>query len=154
MFRFERAELRAAPAPRFEASYRVRFQDVDAAGLLFFARYLDYVHDTYVAWLEAIGQPLPRVLAERSWAAPLRHAECDYLQPVRFGDELRVQLVLAHIASTEISLGFRLALGPSPLGSGQTVALAQTVHTFVDLKTLERKEVPEEIRAALAELVP
>jgi len=146
MLRFDRAELRDAPTILFEAKQRVRFQDVDAAGLVFFARYLDYVHDAYVAWLEAIGQPLAQVLAQRTWAAPLRHAECDYLQPVRFGDELRVLLVLSHLSLTEISLGFRLerTLGP-------TVALAQTVHTFIDLTTLERRPVPAEIRSALGD---
>lgn len=146
MFRFERADLREAPTVYFQAQQRVRFQDVDAAGLVFFARYFDYVHDTYVAWLEAIGQPLAQVLANRTWAAPLRHAECDYLQPVRFGDELKVLLVLGHLSLSEVSLGFRIERVGGP-----PVAVAQSVHTFIDLTTMERRPVPTEIRVALGE---
>jgi 1,4-dihydroxy-2-naphthoyl-CoA hydrolase len=147
MHRFDRAVLRTKAESSFEFSQTVRFQDVDAAGLLFFARYLDYVHDAYVSFLEKMGEPLPAVLAKRAWAAPLRHAECDYVAPVRFGDEIVVRLVAAHVEPTEMALGFRLEVK-----GVRTVALAQTVHTFIDLATLERRKVPESLAEALGSL--
>jgi 1,4-dihydroxy-2-naphthoyl-CoA hydrolase len=145
MHRFERSVLRSSPSSSFEFRQTVRFQDVDAAGLLFFARYFDLVHDAYVVFLEKMGEPLARVLSERTWAAPLRHVECDYVAPLRFGDAVVVRLVTAHLEPTEIALGFRLETEGE-----RVVALAQTVHTFVDLGSFERRDVPERITSALS----
>jgi 1,4-dihydroxy-2-naphthoyl-CoA hydrolase len=124
MHRFERTVLRTLPPSSFAFRQKVRFQDVDAAGLLFFGRYFDVIHDAYVSFLEEMGEPLPRVLSSRAWAAPLRHVECDYMAPL-----------------------FRLETE-----NDQVVAVAQTVHTFIDLSSFERRDVPENITRALTPL--
>lgn len=85
---FGREELRAGVA-RWGWASQVRFQDVDAAGVVFFARYFDLVHDAYAAFLESRGHPLASMFATPAWILPLRHAEADYLRPLRLGDRRR-----------------------------------------------------------------
>ena len=51
---FQRDDLLAAPAG-FTHRMLARFQDVDAAGIVFFARIFDYFHDAYVAFFAAHG---------------------------------------------------------------------------------------------------
>lgn len=149
MHHFSRDELRRAPASAYCATQSVRFQDVDAAGVVFFSRFFDYVHDAYVSFLSELGAPLHEALKERLWAAPLRHAEADYLSPLRFGDSFEVLWVAAALDSTEMALGFRLESG-----GGRPFALVQTVHTFVDLTSFERREVLPQIRKAIVEAFP
>jgi YbgC/YbaW family acyl-CoA thioester hydrolase len=145
MFHFDKKDLKARQAGRYRYEMSVRFQDVDAAGIVFFPRVLEYMHDAYVTALAEIGSELHVVLRSRTWAAPLRHAEADYFSPLRFGDRLMVSIVAAHLAPTEIVLGYQIA----HLKDGAVAAVGQTVHTFVDPKTFERMAVPEAIAEAL-----
>lgn len=136
----------AAPRPAFAHPISVRFQDVDAAGLLFFGRFFDYFHDGYVAFMKHHGVGFAEAIAERSWAAPLKHVEADYLSPARFGDEIHVELVGKRVDGSLVKLFHRLRRGDRAL------AVARTDHVFVDLETFERVALPEHVRAALAVL--
>lgn len=141
MFRFDKKDLKSLQPGRFGHEVIVRFQDVDAAGIVFFARVLDYMHDAYVAALGELGTELASVLRSRAFAAPLRHAEADYFSPLRFGDVVIVHIVAAHVEATEIVLGYQIAHKTT----GTVTAVGQTVHTFVDPKSFERIPVPEAI---------
>lgn len=149
MFRFDRDRLKQAPSSAFKLETAVRFQDVDAAGIIFYPRALEVCHDAYVAFMEQVGLPLHQVL-RGPWLAPVRHAEADYLKPLRFGDRMEVGLVAAHFETmpnpTEVTLGFRIARA----SDGEVAILCQTIHTFVERKTFQRTAVPEELRKALA----
>jgi len=149
MFRFERERLRQAPSGAFKLEMPVRFQDVDAAGIIFYPRALELCHDAYVSFMDRAGLPLHEVL-RGPWLAPVRHAEADYLKPLRFGDRVEVALVAAHLETmpnpTEVTLGFRIARIPD----GEAAILCQTIHTFVERKTFARTSVPDELRKALA----
>lgn len=150
MNRFDKRELSSRAASAHRINLAVRFQDVDAAGIVFFARYFEYVHLAYESFLAEAGHPLAEVIREKKWAAPLKHVEADYFSPLRFGDELGVSLVAAEVQDSEISLGWRLAC---IRGEDELVcAVAQTVHTFVELPRFVRTPVPASIAAALQKL--
>jgi acyl-CoA thioesterase FadM len=80
----------------------------------------------------------------------VRHAEADYLRPLRFGDRVEIALVAAHLETmpnpTEVTLGFRMAR----VADGEVAILVQSIHTFVERKTFQRTAVPDELRKALA----
>ncbi len=148
MHHFERQELKESQGSLFADEVAIRFQDVDAAGVLFFARLFDYFHGAYEGLLESAGCPLPLVLAAKSWAAPLRHVEADYLAPLAFGDRVVVHIALAHVEDTEITLGYRVVKD-----DGSVAAVGQTVHTFIDVSTRKRRAVPPELARLLAAVV-
>lgn len=148
MHRFTREDLKPRTPGAFAERRSVRFQDVDAAGIIFYPRLLEYFHDTYVSFLAASGAPLPQVLAERRWISPVRHAEADYFRPLRFGDEVEVALVRAHVEPTEVTVGYRVAR----IGSDEVAAVGQVVHTFLDAASFTRTEIPSALRRAYAAL--
>ena len=141
---FSRDELLAAPAG-FSQRREVRFQDVDAAGIVFFARLLEYFHDAYVAWLASAGVSLSDALARKEWAAPLKHVEADFLRPLRFGDAIEVELVRAKLDGSALSVGYRVRALPG----GEAVATGHSVHVVVDASTFRRIEPPSALRAAI-----
>lgn len=145
MHHFDKQELRARQSSLFRWAMPVRFQDVDAAGIVFFARFADYVHDAYVALLDELGAGLASVLREKSWAAPIRHVELDYFAPLRFGDRVTIDLVAAHLEETEVTLGWKVQR------AADVVAVAQTVHTFVDPGSFQRIPVPQAFRRLRSE---
>jgi acyl-CoA thioesterase FadM len=150
MFRFERDALRTATQRAFARERAIRFQDVDAAGIIFFARALELCHDLYVEMLGDLGHPLHRAL-KGPWLTPIRHAEADYLRPLRFGDRVQIALVAAHLGPasppSEVTLGFRIATLPED----EPAIVAQSVHTFVTRERFERTPVPDAIVKGLSE---
>jgi len=140
----DRKQLFEAGPPLFQISVDVRFQDIDAAGIVFFARIFDYAHLAYERFLAKCGYPLAVVLREGQFAAPLRHAEADYRAPLRYGDELTIELSVALVADSEITLGFRVVRADA-----KVCAVVQTVHTFVSPADFQRRSVPSAIVQAL-----
>jgi 1,4-dihydroxy-2-naphthoyl-CoA hydrolase len=122
----------------------VRFQDVDAASTIFFPRVLEYFADAYLGLLTAAGLDVPRMLRERIAAAPLRHAEADFLEPLFFGDEVEVEIVMAKLGRSSVSFGHRLKNA-----AGRAAAVGYTTHVFVDGKSFQPIELPKELAAYL-----
>ncbi len=144
--RFTRDEILAAPWPEIDHERPVPFQDVDAAGVVFFARYLEYFHDALLDRLERRAYPLAEVLAAGEPIAPLKHAEADYRRPLRFGERFRAAIVLAHFEETQLTLAYRIERLPER----ELVAWGQTVHVAVEPATFTRTAVPEALRRALS----
>ena len=141
---FEKAALIDAP-PGWRWQTRVRFQDIDAAGIVFYPRILEYFHDAYVELLSVRGVALDAALRDRRWLAPIKHAEADFLAPLSFGDVVDVELVRALVAGSVLTLGWRASAG------GRAVAVGHTVHVFVDAR-FQKVPVPEAVAAAFASM--
>jgi len=131
------------PTHRFD----VPFQHVDAAGIVFFGRMFDYFHDAYVVSLAEAGHPLPQVIAEGRWLAPLVHAEADYLSPLRFGDPVEARVVRARATGSKLTVGYRVGVGD------RVAAVGHTVHIFCALPSMERVPMPADL-AAFYEALP
>ena len=120
-----------------------------------------------MAWPDASGRPPaspPRSLANRSgwfasrrvdiasalqtrrFAAPLAHAEADFLGPLRFGDSVRVAVVNARIGTTSLTVGYRIVSAQADW----SLAFGHTVSVFVHGQTFEPMPVPDDIRQALS----
>lgn len=121
----------------------VRFQDIDAAGVMFFARFFEVAHDAYVHWLASGGVHLHEVLAEQRWAAPLTHAEADFHSPARMGELLSVEVRSTSTKGSDLILEMMIS-GPS-----RPLAVIRTVHTFIDPVERRRIEVPGDIHTLL-----
>ena len=121
----------------------VRFQDIDAAGIVFFARVFDYAHDAFVAYLKHVDLPLDRMLAEATFGIPLVHAEADYKGPLRFGDLVDVRLARPEIGDRSIKLQLSLEVGGSPR------AIVRLTHATVDRARMQSIAVPDDWRRKL-----
>lgn len=145
MHRFDRDELKLSRPHAFVERRAIRFQDIDAAGIIFYPRVLEMFHDTYAAFLAFAGRPLADVLNRDTWLAPVRHAEADYFKPLRFGDVVDLEICRALLTETEVTLGYRMARAEG----GEVCVVGQVVHTFVDRATFKRVPIPEPVRRAL-----
>jgi YbgC/YbaW family acyl-CoA thioester hydrolase len=129
----------------FTGPCSVRFQDIDAAGIVFFARIFDYFHDAYVQHMASQGILLAEVLTDRRWGAPLVHAEADYGKPLRFGGDYVIEIVDASARDTALTVHYQIRAA-----SDATAAHCRgfTTHVFVDMDTMKPRPIPEEVRTA------
>lgn len=141
-----RREILDAIDVGFTHRHSVRFQEIDAAGIAYFPTIISYFHDAYAAFLEDSGADLPAMVDKGDFAAPIKHAEADFLRPIRFGEKLEIQLVGRRDGRSEVTIYYRI------LGSGENKAVGATVHVFVQRRTFERTEAPPELRQALERL--
>lgn len=136
--------IRTEDEPLYVQPIEVRFQEVDAAGIVFFPRIIAYFHDAYVGLLADRGFPLNEVLERGEWLAPIRHAEADFRRPVKFGEPFVVRLTEATFGESAMTLCWSLCSA----GSGEVHATGKTVHVFVD-RSFHRMQVPENLRRAI-----
>lgn len=143
--RFSKDAILATAAPLAVLERRVKFQEVDAAGTIYYAKAFEYFGDVYLDLLFAAGLDVPRVLEQRELAAPIIHAEADYLAPLRFGDPVSVEIVLAHIGTSSTRYAYRIRKS-----DGTVAAIGHTSHVWVDGKTFRPVPVPDALRQHLS----
>lgn len=148
MHRFDREELKRSSPHAFIERRAIRFQDIDAAGIIFYPRVLEMFHDAYGSLLALAGCPLAEVVKAGKWIAPVRHAEADYFKPLRFGDEVDVEICRAHVTETEATLGYRVV---RTVGE-EVCVVGQVVHTFVECATFTRTPMPKVVSRALVHI--
>lgn len=123
---------------------RIRFQDTDPAGIVFFGHVLGFCHEAYEELLRAEGLPLERLLADGKIGYPLRHAEVDFLSPMRIGMMVKFEVAVGKIGGSSFRVEFKLRDQ-----AGLELANAATVHVTVDRAAMKSAPLPADLRALL-----
>ncbi|MCB1866159.1 MAG: tol-pal system-associated acyl-CoA thioesterase [Chromatiales bacterium] len=71
---------------------RVYYEDTDAGGVVYYARYLQYMERARTEWLRARGLEQTALRAEHGILFAVRDAQIRYRRPARLDDELRVSV--------------------------------------------------------------
>ena len=129
-----------------EPAFQVRFQDVDAAGVLFFGRIYDYCHQAYEELWVAAGLDRAWVFSGADFLIPIAHSEADYKSPILHGERIAVRVDVTHVGRASFRLGYRVT---GPGGAKDLRATAKTVHAFVAKETMRPIPIPEELRVYL-----
>lgn len=124
---------------------RIRFQDIDAAGIIFYARVFDLFHDAYLAWMGSHGVDFPKVVRDQIWGVPLVHAEADYKKPLLFGDEVAVEITAFEKGTSSLGVRYRVR-GAS---EDDVRATGTTKHVFVSIAERRPCPIPAEVLRAL-----
>ena len=117
----------------------VRFQDTDAAGVMYFANGLAIAHEAYEASLQAAGIDLRAFFKGLPVAVPIAHASVDFLRPISVGDRLEIHLTPAQTRPTEFEIHYQIYLESTP---DKPVLKAFTRHVCIDAQTRTRQELP------------
>jgi len=123
----------------------VRFQDVDAAGIVFFTRVFDYFHDALMDHYAAHGVDMPNVVRDAPWITPIVHAEADYKAPMRFGDEVVVEIDRADVGKSSVTVHYVIR---SASGAPRVHCVGRTVFVCIGRETFTPRGLPTEIREA------
>ncbi len=121
---------------------QVRFGHVDPAGIAYFPRIYDYLHDVFEElWEKHVGQRYYHLLLERKIGFPLVHSEVEFSEPLRFGDRPVVTVTCFKLGRSSLGLRyvFRLA--------DRVCVDARQVTSCIDLDTMQPVEMPHEFRS-------
>ena len=112
-----------------------RFQDTDAAGVVYFANVLAICHEAYEESLAASGINIKDFFTNPSVAFPIVHASVDFFRPMFCGDKLIVKLATQKLGVDKFEISYEILI------SDIVVAKAITRHVCIDANTRSKREL-------------
>jgi acyl-CoA thioester hydrolase len=135
------------PAP-FHYYLRVRYQECDAQLVVFNARYGDYVDIATTEFFRALG--FADELASGAFDMQLVKQTTTWKAPARNNQVLEIEIAAMALGTTSFTIGahFRIA------GTTPVICEIETVYVRVDGKTLTKRPLGGDFRAALTRGTP
>lgn len=132
----------------FSRQYPIRFSHCDPAGIVYFPQYLVLTNWLVEDWFtSALGIDFADLIGKRRRGLPLVKLDCEFVRPSRQGDLLTLQLRVAAIGASSLTVDIEaLAGGETRMRSRQVM-----VHTCMERGT--SAALPDDIRAALEALL-
>jgi acyl-CoA thioester hydrolase len=128
------------PEP-FRHRMRVRFNECDPQGVVFYANYLMYVDVAMTEfWREAAGGYAGMVASGTD--VMVAEAKLRYLESARFDDELDLRMWVTRLGTTSVVIGFAFERARD----GTLLVEGELRQVFVDGTSYEKREMPERIR--------
>lgn len=127
----------------FIYSRRVRFQDTDAAGVVYFANVLAICHEAYEESLLISGINLKEFFSHPPIAFPIIHASVDFFRPMFCGDQLSINLTPRKLDVDKFEINYEISI------DNFVVSKAITKHICIDPMKRNKLELPESINTWL-----
>jgi len=136
---------------KFTIEERVRWGDVDAAGIIFYGSYIRFFEIAETELFRAVGLPYGKVFDELEIWLPRVHLECDFHNATRLDDLLEVSVYAGKIGRTSLRLNFEVRRkGQDGKLEADLMATAHFVLVSTGREDLRPVVVPDELRRALA----
>lgn len=85
---------------------RVEFSETDMAGIVHYSNFFRYMESAEHAFFRSIGFSVVPRKVDPPVGWPRVHAECDYRRPIRFEDEIEIQMYVTGKKSKSLTYGF------------------------------------------------
>ena len=122
---------------------RVRYADTDQMGFVYYANYLIWFEIARTEWLRETGWTY-RDMEDQGIALPVIEAHCEYRQPARYDDDVRIATTASLVTPIRIRFDYQLTLADAPA----IIAAGHTVHAAIG-----RDGRPRRLPPRLRELV-
>jgi 1,4-dihydroxy-2-naphthoyl-CoA hydrolase len=132
------------PEPDYQYPITIPFQDIDAAGIVFFAHLFRYAHEAYEHFMSEQGHSLASVLRGGELLLPLVHAEADYRRPLHHNESIIIELRVKKLGDSSFTLHYQFLDT-----AGELRAELQTVHVTLDATSRKPIAIPAALRTSL-----
>ena len=135
---------------KFTIEERVRWGDVDAAGIIFYGSYIRFFEIAETELFRAVGLPYGVVFDELNIWLPRVHLECDFHRAAQLDDLLEVSVWVGKIGTTSLRLNFEVRRKDrDDKIEEKLIATAHFVLVSTRRDNLQPVPVPGELRRAL-----
>lgn len=94
-------------AYEFKAVRRVEFSDTDMAGIMHYSNFFRFMETAEHAFYRSLGFSVVMDRLDPPVGFPRVHAECDFLKPLQFEDEVEVRLLVKEKRRKSLSYQFQ-----------------------------------------------
>ncbi len=135
----------ARMAEQFRHRLRVRFDECDPQGVVFYANYLVYFDVGMTElWRAAFGSYAQMV--DSGVDAMVAEVTVRYRDSARFDDEIDLAATVVRVGTTSSVT----AMNVERVADGATLVEGELRHVFVDVRTHEKTAIPQHVREGLA----
>jgi YbgC/YbaW family acyl-CoA thioester hydrolase len=135
---------------RYSIEEYVRWEDIDAAGIINYQAYLRFFGLAEAELLRSAGLNYRFLFEVLGIWLPRVRVECNFLQPVRLDELLVVEAYFSRIGTTSVSLDFEVRRKAPP---AERVATGRYVLVCVRQQDFTPVPVPDELRTRIARFV-
>jgi acyl-CoA thioester hydrolase len=121
----------------------VRYAETDQMGVVYYANYLVWMEVARVEFCQALGFRYKDMEIEDGVLIAVVEAQCRYLYPARFDDEVIVETRIADANSRIVSFGYEMRLAESD----RKLATGSTRHIFCN-REMKPVRLPAKYRKA------
>ena len=111
----------------FTYTRTIRFQDTDAAGVVYFASVLSICHEAYEESLAASGINIQAFFSKSSVAIPIVHASADFFRPMFCGDKVLIDLTPKYMGDDYFEVTYKMVDA-----GDREIAKVLTEHVCID----------------------
>lgn len=126
-------------AQPFLIDERVRWSDVDAAGIIFYGSYVRFFELAETELFRAAGLTYGSMFDEYDMLLPRAQVHAEFHYPARLDDSLQVAAYVSRVGNKSITLEFDVML----LGSDRLIAEGRLVLVSTDRARLASRALPE-----------
>ena len=128
-----------SPAPRFQITGRIYWEDTDAGGVVYYANYLKFMERCRTDWLRALGIDQLRLRADRGLQFVVVSASVDFLRPAVLNDVIIVTAELERFGGATIAFRQTIMRGEAQLID------ANVRVACLDSGTLKPRPIPKDL---------
>lgn len=139
----------AAPITEFRTTRRVEFADTDLGGIVHFSRFFVFMETAEHELLRSLGTSVHVTDAEgRVIGWPRVEAHCEFVAPLRFGDQVEIVLRVAKKGSRSMTYEAEISTGGRLCARGRISSVCCVLNDPAGLRPIP---IPEPIASRLAE---
>ena len=106
--------------------YRISMAEVDAYGVIYYARIFEIFERGRTELFRALGLEYRQIFQQRQILMPVVEAACRYVAPIVYDDLVTVETAITHIGSRGMRFDYRI------LREDTVLAVGFTQHIFID----------------------
>ena len=131
----------------FRAHLKVRFADIDNAGIVYYPHFMHYFHVALEEFFsDELGVEYANIMQDHGFGFPTVHLESDFRRPLRFGDQIDIEVRILDLGRTSITWGYTVYVS----GSGEEIVVqGSNVTVCLILDRFEKREIPDWLREKL-----
>ncbi len=132
---------------RFQVTEYVRWEDIDAAGIINYQAYLRFFGLAEAELFRSCGLSYRTLFDDMGIWLPRVRVECDFSEPVTLDELLLVEAYFGRIGNSSIHLNFEVSREGSP---EKVVATGKYILVTVRQGEFKPIPIPEELREKIA----
>lgn len=131
----------------FNTEIKVRFNHVDAAGIVFYPRFYEMFNQVVEEWFEQkLGLDFAQLESEFSAGVPTVSIQAEFPSPSRLGDYLAFELSVVDVGNSSITLTIAARVDQQIRATAKMVLIY--VHRHTD-GSIEATRIPTKLRASI-----
>lgn len=124
----------------YEIRHKVRFGDIDGAGIVFYPRYFEMLNASVEDWFEnKLGVSFTELHMHRGLGCPTVALDCAFVAPSQLGEQLTISVAPVELGRASCKVAYVVSC------DGQERMRASAVLVCMDLKAHKAAPWPEDL---------